>query len=78
MGNGVHRSCPLKPLKRPYAPRALACWRRRALPQPVRKEMTDPFYEQTDVPAREDIAHMVTRPRHSGIGELWTMPTEQL
>jgi hypothetical protein len=44
----------------------------------VRKEMTDPFYEQTDVPAREDIAHMVTRPRHSGIGELWTMPTEQL
>jgi hypothetical protein len=48
----------------------------------VRKEMIDPFYEQTEVLAREDIAdgvaYMVTRPRHSGIGELWTMPTEQL
>jgi hypothetical protein len=39
----------------------------------VRKEMIDPFYEQTD-----SVANMVTRPRHSGIGELWTMPTEQL
>jgi NADP-dependent 3-hydroxy acid dehydrogenase YdfG len=48
----------------------------------VRKEMIDPFYEQTEVLAREDIADdvasMVTPPRHSGIGELWTMPTEQL
>jgi hypothetical protein len=44
----------------------------------VRKEMIDPFYEQTEVLAREDLAYMVTRPRHSGIGELWTMPTEQL
>jgi NADP-dependent 3-hydroxy acid dehydrogenase YdfG len=48
----------------------------------VRKEMIDPFYEQTEVLAREDIAddvaYMVTPPRHSGIGELWTMPTEQL
>jgi len=51
-------------------------------PQPVRKEIIDPFYEQTEVLAREDIAdgvaYMVTRPRHSGIGELWTTPTEQL
>jgi hypothetical protein len=34
--------------------------------------MIDPFYEQTEVLAREDIAdgvaYMVTRPRHSGIG----------
>jgi NADP-dependent 3-hydroxy acid dehydrogenase YdfG len=49
----------------------------------VRKEMIDPFYEQTEALAREDIAdgvaYMVTRPpRHSGIGELSTMPTEQL
>jgi NADP-dependent 3-hydroxy acid dehydrogenase YdfG len=49
----------------------------------VRKEMIDPFYEQTEVLAREDItddvAYMVTPPpRHGGIGELWTMPTEQL
>jgi hypothetical protein len=54
----------------------------RNAPQPVRKEMIDSFYEQTEVLAREDIgdgvAYMVTRSRHSGIGELWTTPTEQL
>jgi hypothetical protein len=44
--------------------------------------MIDPFYEQTEVLAREDIAdgvaYMVTRPRHSGTGELWTMPRTAL
>jgi NADP-dependent 3-hydroxy acid dehydrogenase YdfG len=48
----------------------------------IRTEMIDPFYEQTEVPAPEDIAdgiaYMVTRPRHTTIGELWIMPTEQL
>jgi NADP-dependent 3-hydroxy acid dehydrogenase YdfG len=44
----------------------------------VRNEMIDPFYEQTEVPAPEDIAYMVTRPRHTTIGELWIMPIEQL
>ena len=48
----------------------------------VRNEMIDPFYEQTEVLAPEDIAdgiaYMVTRPRHTAIGELWIMPTEQL
>jgi len=52
------------------------------MPQPVRKEMIDPFYEQTEVLAREDIAdgvaYMVTRPRHTAIGELWIMPTDQV
>ena len=38
----------------------------------------DPFYEQTEVLTPEDIAYMVTRPRHTAIGELWIMPTEQL
>ena len=28
--------------------------------------------------APEDIAYMVSRPRHTTIGELWIMPTEQL
>jgi NADP-dependent 3-hydroxy acid dehydrogenase YdfG len=48
----------------------------------VRREMIDPFYEQTEVLAPEDvadgIAYMVTRPRHTAIGELWIMPTDQL
>jgi NADP-dependent 3-hydroxy acid dehydrogenase YdfG len=48
----------------------------------VRKEMIDPFNEQTEVLASEDIAdvvaYMVTRPRHTAIGELWIMPTDQV
>ena len=48
----------------------------------IRNQMIDPFYEQTEIPAPEDIAdgiaYMVTRPRHTTIGELWIMPTEQL
>jgi NADP-dependent 3-hydroxy acid dehydrogenase YdfG len=48
----------------------------------VRNEMIDPFYEQTEVLAPEDIAdgvaYMVTRPRHTAIGELWIMPTDQV
>jgi NADP-dependent 3-hydroxy acid dehydrogenase YdfG len=47
----------------------------------VRNDMIDPFYEQTEVLAAEDIADgvasMVTRPRHTTIGELWIMPTDQ-
>jgi NADP-dependent 3-hydroxy acid dehydrogenase YdfG len=47
----------------------------------IREDMIDPFYEQTDVLAAEDIAdgvaYMVTRPRHAAIGELWIMPTDQ-
>ena len=43
----------------------------------VRTAMTDPFYEQTEVLAAEDIAdgvaYMVTRPRHASVGELWIM-----
>ena len=45
------------------------------------RAMIDPFYEQTEVLAPEDIAdgvaYMVTRPRHASIGELWIMPTDQ-
>ena len=48
----------------------------------VRKEMIDPFYEQTEVLVPEDVAdgvaYMVTRPRHTAIGELWIMPTAQV
>ena len=48
----------------------------------ARNEMIDPFYQQTEVLAHEDIAdgiaYIVTRPRHTAIGELWIMPTEQL
>jgi NADP-dependent 3-hydroxy acid dehydrogenase YdfG len=48
----------------------------------VRKEMIDPFYEQTEVLVPDDIAdgvaYMVTRPRHTAIGELWIMPTAQV
>jgi NADP-dependent 3-hydroxy acid dehydrogenase YdfG len=47
----------------------------------VRGEMIDPFYEQTEVLAPEDIAdgiaYMVTRPRRTSIAELWIMPTDQ-
>jgi NADP-dependent 3-hydroxy acid dehydrogenase YdfG len=47
----------------------------------VRGEMIDPFFEQTEVLAPEDIAdgvaYMVTRPRHASIGELWIMPADQ-
>ncbi|MDT2006754.1 SDR family NAD(P)-dependent oxidoreductase [Rhodococcus opacus] len=47
----------------------------------VRKQMIDPFYEQTEVLVPEDIAdgvaYMVTRPRHTAVGELWIMPTDQ-
>ena len=47
----------------------------------VRNEMIDPFDEQTEVLAPEDIAdgvaYIVTRPRHTAIGELWIMPTDQ-
>ena len=44
----------------------------------IRNEMIDSFYEQTDVLAPEDISYMVTRPRHTAIGELWIMPTAQV
>ncbi|MFI7664736.1 TetR family transcriptional regulator [Nocardia sp. NPDC049526] len=41
----------------------------------------DEFYEQTEVLTPDDIAdgvaYMVTRPRHTSIGELWIMPTDQ-
>jgi len=47
----------------------------------IRTEMIDPFFEQTEVLAAEDIAdgvtYMVSRPRHITIGELWIMPTDQ-
>lgn len=44
----------------------------------IRDEMIDPFYQQTKVFAPEDIAYMVSRPRHAAIGELWIMPTDQV
>ena len=48
----------------------------------VRNERIDPFYAATEVLAPEDIAdgvaYMVTRPRHTAIGELWIMPTDQV
>ena len=44
--------------------------------------MAHDFYQQTEVLAPEDIAdgiaYMVTRPRHTAIGELWIMPTDQV
>lgn len=47
----------------------------------IRGQVIDPFVEQTDVLAAEDIAdgvtYMVTRPRHAAISELWIMPTDQ-
>jgi NADP-dependent 3-hydroxy acid dehydrogenase YdfG len=48
----------------------------------IRNAMIDPFYEQTEVLGPDDIAdgvaYMVTRPRHTAIGELWIMPTDQV
>jgi NADP-dependent 3-hydroxy acid dehydrogenase YdfG len=48
----------------------------------IRTEMIDPFYNQTEVLAPEDvadgIAYMITRPRRASIGELWIMPTDQV
>ena len=48
----------------------------------IRNAMIDPFYRQTEVLAPEDIAdsiaYMITRPRHTAIGELWIMPTDQV
>jgi NADP-dependent 3-hydroxy acid dehydrogenase YdfG len=48
----------------------------------IRAQIIDPFYEQTEVLAPADVAdgivYMVTRPRHTAIGELWIMPTDQL
>jgi NADP-dependent 3-hydroxy acid dehydrogenase YdfG len=44
----------------------------------IRDEMIDPFYEQTEVDATEDIAYMITRPRHTAIGELRIIPTHQV
>ena len=48
----------------------------------IRNEMIDPFFEQTEVLAPEDIAdgvaYMVTRRRHTAIGELWIIPTDQI
>jgi NADP-dependent 3-hydroxy acid dehydrogenase YdfG len=47
----------------------------------IRGQMIDPFYEQTQVLAPQDIAdgvaYMVTRPRHTAVSELWIMPTDQ-
>jgi NADP-dependent 3-hydroxy acid dehydrogenase YdfG len=47
----------------------------------VRDEI-ESFYQTTEVLAAEDIAdsvsYMVTRPRHTSIGELWIMPTDQI
>jgi NADP-dependent 3-hydroxy acid dehydrogenase YdfG len=47
----------------------------------VREEI-DAFYETTEVLAPEDVAdavaYMVSRPRHTSIGELWIMPTDQV
>jgi len=47
----------------------------------IRDEMIDPFYQQTEVLVPEDIAdgiaYMISRPRHTAIGELWIMPTDQ-
>jgi NADP-dependent 3-hydroxy acid dehydrogenase YdfG len=47
----------------------------------IRSQVLDPFAEQTEILAAEDIAdgvvYMVTRPRHASISGLWIMPTEQ-
>jgi NADP-dependent 3-hydroxy acid dehydrogenase YdfG len=47
----------------------------------VQAEMISPFFTGVEVLAPEDIAdgvaYMVTRPRHTAIGELWIMPTDQ-
>ncbi|MGY1501956.1 hypothetical protein ACW4TU_36150 [Streptomyces sp. QTS52] len=43
--------------------------------------MIQPFPGTTEILAPEDIAdgvaHMVTRPRHASVAELWIMPTVQ-
>jgi NADP-dependent 3-hydroxy acid dehydrogenase YdfG len=48
----------------------------------IRGKMIDPFYQQTEVLVPEDIAdgiaYMISRPRHTAIGELWIMPTDQV
>lgn len=48
----------------------------------VRTAMIDPFYQQTEILASDDVAdgvaYMVTRPRHAAVGELWIMPTDQV
>jgi NADP-dependent 3-hydroxy acid dehydrogenase YdfG len=48
----------------------------------VRDRMIDPFYESTEVLDPDDVAdgvaYMITRPRHTSIGELWIMPTDQV
>ena len=48
----------------------------------IQADMFDPFNEQTERLAPEDIAdgiaYMVTRPRHASISEMWIMPTEQV
>jgi NADP-dependent 3-hydroxy acid dehydrogenase YdfG len=45
------------------------------------KEEVDAFFASIEPLEADDIAHgvtyMVTRPRHTAIGELWIMPTEQ-
>ena len=47
----------------------------------IQKQITTPFFEQTEVLNPEDIAdgiaYMVTRPRHASVAELWMMPTDQ-
>ncbi|MET8330219.1 SDR family NAD(P)-dependent oxidoreductase [Streptomyces sp. NPDC005181] len=49
--------------------------------KPEVRAAIDTFYEQTEVLLPDDIAdgvaYMVTRPRHSSVGELWIMPTDQ-
>ncbi|MGW0945414.1 SDR family NAD(P)-dependent oxidoreductase [Streptomyces sp. NPDC002623] len=49
--------------------------------KPELREAIRTFYEQTEVLAPDDIAdgvaYMVTRPRHTSVGELWIMPTDQ-
>ncbi|WP_055489147.1 SDR family NAD(P)-dependent oxidoreductase [Streptomyces sp. TP-A0356] len=51
-------------------------------PPDVRSEMLDPYFEQMEVLAPEDVAdsvtYMVTRPRHVAINELLVRPTEQV
>jgi NADP-dependent 3-hydroxy acid dehydrogenase YdfG len=48
----------------------------------IRGEIIDPYFENSEVLAPDDIAdgitYMVTRPRHASIGELWIMPTDQV
>lgn len=47
----------------------------------IRSQMIEPFLEQTEVLAADDIAdgvaYRVARPRHASIGGLWIMPTDQ-